>query len=85
MTLEDFVVLGARTGIVPHVTVGKGAITASRSSIYEDVPAGQTWGGFPAKPHKQWLREVVAIKRLGARRPSKDDPAKAREHHRACR
>ena len=75
VTLEDFVVLGPRTGIVPHITVGKGAITASRSSIYEDVPAGQTWGGFPAKPQKQWLREVVAIKRLGARRPSKDDPA----------
>ena len=33
----------------------------------------QVWGGFPAKPQKQWLREVVAVKRLGARRPG--DPA----------
>jgi UDP-3-O-[3-hydroxymyristoyl] glucosamine N-acyltransferase len=41
VTLEDFVVLGPRTGIIPHITVGKGAITASRSTIYENVPAGR--------------------------------------------
>ena len=64
VTLEDFVVLGPRTGIIPHVTVGKGAITASRSTVYENVPAGQFWGGFPAKPKRQWLREVVALQRL---------------------
>lgn len=69
VTLEDSVVLGPRTGIVPHITIGRGAMTASRSTIYEDIPAGQVWGGFPAKPQKQWLREVVAVKRLGARRP----------------
>jgi UDP-3-O-[3-hydroxymyristoyl] glucosamine N-acyltransferase len=66
VTLEDFVVLGPRTGIIPHVTVGKGAITASRSTIYENVPAGEFWGGFPAKPKRQWLREVVALERLAA-------------------
>jgi UDP-3-O-[3-hydroxymyristoyl] glucosamine N-acyltransferase len=73
VTLEDFVVLGPRTGIVPHITVGRGAITASRSTIYENVPAGETWGGFPAKPQKQWLREIVAIKKLGTRRTAKED------------
>ena len=67
VTLEDFVVLGPRTGIIPHITVGKGAITASRSTIYENVPAGEFWGGFPAKPKKQWLREVVALEQLAAR------------------
>ena len=67
VTLEDFVVLGPRTGIIPHITVGRGAITASRSTIYEDVPAGQFWGGFPAKPRKQWQRELVALRRLAAR------------------
>jgi UDP-3-O-[3-hydroxymyristoyl] glucosamine N-acyltransferase len=75
VTLEDFVVLGPRTGIIPHITVGKGAITASRSTIYADVPAGEFWGGFPAKPRTQWLREVVALERLAARpRKKSDDP-----------
>jgi UDP-3-O-[3-hydroxymyristoyl] glucosamine N-acyltransferase len=67
VTLEDFVVLGPRTGIIPHITVGKGAITASRSTVYDDIPAGAFWGGFPAKPRRQWLREVVALQRLGER------------------
>ena len=73
VTLEDFVVLGPRTGIIPHITVGKGAITASRSTIYENVPAGEFWGGFPAKPKKRWLREVVALERLAARARRKSD------------
>ena len=75
VTLEDFVVLGPRTGIIPHITVGKGAITASRSTIYENVPAGQFWGGFPAKPKRQWLREVVALEQLAIREKSKDSPS----------
>jgi UDP-3-O-[3-hydroxymyristoyl] glucosamine N-acyltransferase len=66
VTIEDFVVLGPRTGIIPHVTVGKGAMLASRSTVYEDVPAGAVWGGFPAKPKRQWMREVVALTRLAA-------------------
>jgi UDP-3-O-[3-hydroxymyristoyl] glucosamine N-acyltransferase len=32
VTIEDFVALGPRTGIIPHVTVGKGAMLASRST-----------------------------------------------------
>jgi UDP-3-O-[3-hydroxymyristoyl] glucosamine N-acyltransferase len=67
VTIEDFVVLGPRTGIIPHITVGKGAILASRSTVYEDVPAGAIWGGFPAKPKMQWMREVLALQRLAGR------------------
>jgi UDP-3-O-[3-hydroxymyristoyl] glucosamine N-acyltransferase len=66
VTIEDFVVLGPRTGIIPHVTVGKGAMLASRSTVYEDVPAGAVWGGFPANPKRLWMREVVVLARLAA-------------------
>jgi UDP-3-O-[3-hydroxymyristoyl] glucosamine N-acyltransferase len=71
VTIEDFVVLGPRTGIIPHITVGKGAVTASRSTIYDDVPAGAVWGGFPAKPKMQWMREVLALQRLAGREKTK--------------
>jgi UDP-3-O-[3-hydroxymyristoyl] glucosamine N-acyltransferase len=77
VTLEDFVILGPRTGIIPHVTVGKGAMLASRSTVYVDVPAGAVWGGFPARPKRQWMREVVALQKLAARgrKKSKGGPA----------
>jgi UDP-3-O-[3-hydroxymyristoyl] glucosamine N-acyltransferase len=78
VTLEDFVVLGPRTGIIPHITVGKGAMLASRSTVYEDVPAGAVWGGFPARPKRQWMREVVALQNLAShgRKKSRGRPAK---------
>jgi len=64
VTIEDFVILGPRTGIIPHVTVGKGAMLLSRSTVYENVPAGAVWGGFPAQPRRQWMREVLALRNL---------------------
>jgi UDP-3-O-[3-hydroxymyristoyl] glucosamine N-acyltransferase len=67
VTIEDFVVLGARTGIIQHATIGKGARLASRSTVYEDVPAGAAWGGFPAKPKRQWMREVIMLEHLASR------------------
>jgi UDP-3-O-[3-hydroxymyristoyl] glucosamine N-acyltransferase len=76
VTLGDFVVLGPRTGIIPHITVGNGAITASRSTVYENIPAGEFWAGFPARPRRQWLRQIVAIEQLTtkARKNSEDRP-----------
>jgi UDP-3-O-[3-hydroxymyristoyl] glucosamine N-acyltransferase len=67
VTIEDFVVLGARTGVIQHATIGKGAMLASRSTVYGDVPAGAVWGGFPAKPKGQWMREVVTLENLAKR------------------
>jgi UDP-3-O-[3-hydroxymyristoyl] glucosamine N-acyltransferase len=63
-TLEDFVVLGARVGINNDVTVGEGAQIAAISNVNGNVPPGARWGGTPAKPVKQWFREIMAIERL---------------------
>jgi UDP-3-O-[3-hydroxymyristoyl] glucosamine N-acyltransferase len=80
VTLDDFVMLGARTGIIPNVTIGKGAMLASRSTVYEDVPAGAAWGGFPAKPKGQWMREVVTLENLAKRNRKVASPAIADEN-----
>jgi UDP-3-O-[3-hydroxymyristoyl] glucosamine N-acyltransferase len=34
------------------------------SAVKDDIPAGGRWGGFFAKPTKQWFREIVALERL---------------------
>jgi UDP-3-O-[3-hydroxymyristoyl] glucosamine N-acyltransferase len=79
-TLEDFVVLGARVGIDNNVTVGEGAQIAGTSIVHSDVPAGARWGGTPAKPVKQWFREMMILEQLArrelhARRKGGDEPA----------
>jgi UDP-3-O-[3-hydroxymyristoyl] glucosamine N-acyltransferase len=64
-TLEDFVVLGGQVGVVGHVTIGMGSQIAGSSNVNSDVPPGSRWGGTPAKPIRDWFREITAVKQLG--------------------
>ena len=64
-TLGDGAVLGARVGVSDHATIGDGAQIAARSSVVGEVPAGAKWGGSPAKPIKQFFRELFEVERLG--------------------
>ncbi|MGH6768368.1 MAG: UDP-3-O-(3-hydroxymyristoyl)glucosamine N-acyltransferase [Xanthobacteraceae bacterium] len=63
-TLEDYVVLGAKVGVKDHVTIGEGAQIAAISNVGGNVPAGAKWGGTPAKPVRQWFREVLVVEEL---------------------
>jgi UDP-3-O-[3-hydroxymyristoyl] glucosamine N-acyltransferase len=77
-TLGDYVMLGGQAGLADHLTLGDGAQIAARSGLMHDVPAGETWAGAPAKPIREFFREVAALKRLGGAankaggRPNKD-------------
>jgi UDP-3-O-[3-hydroxymyristoyl] glucosamine N-acyltransferase len=64
VTLEDFAVLGGSVGLAPHVTIGRGARVAARSGVMGNVPAGETWGGYPARPRMQWMRTEATLSRL---------------------
>jgi len=66
-TLEDFVAIGGQTGVRGHVRIGMGAQIAAVSVVGEDVPAGGRYGGTPAKPVKQWFREMAALRKLAER------------------
>ncbi|MBX6328476.1 MAG: UDP-3-O-(3-hydroxymyristoyl)glucosamine N-acyltransferase [Pseudolabrys sp.] len=63
-TLEDFVVLGARVGLNTGAVIGEGAQIAALSVVNGKVPPGARWGGTPAKPVKQWMREMLTLERL---------------------
>jgi UDP-3-O-[3-hydroxymyristoyl] glucosamine N-acyltransferase len=64
VTLEDYAVLGGSVGLAPHVTIGRGARVAARSGVMHNIPAGETWGGYPAKPRMQWMRQEATLARL---------------------
>jgi UDP-3-O-[3-hydroxymyristoyl] glucosamine N-acyltransferase len=66
VTVGDGVAFGGRAGIADHLTIGSGAQIAAAAGVMKDVPAGETWGGFPAKPLRQWLREASWVQRMAA-------------------
>ncbi len=61
----DYVSLGARAAILGHLKIGDGVEVAGRSSVIHNIPAGERWGGTPAKPVREWQRELIAVQRLG--------------------
>ena len=77
-TLGDYVMLGARSGASPHSTIGEGAQLAAAGVAHGIVPPGGRYGGIPAKPAKQWFREMKAVERLGRKGvPAEGDDGKS--------
>jgi UDP-3-O-[3-hydroxymyristoyl] glucosamine N-acyltransferase len=64
--IGDFAALGGQAGIAGHLTIGAGAQVAAAAGVMHDIPAGGRWGGAPAKPIREFFREVAAVKRLAA-------------------
>lgn len=65
----DNVIMGGRVGLGDHRKIGAGAVLLASSGVLKNVPAGETWGGTPAQPVKDWHREVIALKKLAKKRP----------------
>ncbi|MBO0662360.1 UDP-3-O-(3-hydroxymyristoyl)glucosamine N-acyltransferase [Jiella sp. MQZ9-1] len=63
-TIGDGVMIGGQTGINGHVTIGDGAQIAAVSVVAGNVPRGARWGGMPAKPVREWFREMRFLTEL---------------------
>lgn len=68
VTIGDGAQFGGRAGIADHLVIGAGARIAAAAGLMHDVPAGETWGGIPAKPIRQWMRETAWLTKHAARR-----------------
>ncbi len=67
----DGVTMGGRVGVADHRKIGAGATLAGAAAVFQDVPAGEVWSGYPAKPLRKWLREAAWLSRkAGARNAS---------------
>lgn len=68
VTIGDGAQFGGRAGVADHVNIGAGARIGAAAGVMKDVPAGETWGGVPARPIRQWMRETTWLARRAARR-----------------
>jgi UDP-3-O-[3-hydroxymyristoyl] glucosamine N-acyltransferase len=73
VTFGDNVMVAGGVGIADHLTIGSGAQLAARSGFMHDVPAGEVWAGYPAKPIGQAMREISTLARLAKSKARKQD------------
>lgn len=64
VTLGDGVIMGGKVAVKDQVTIGAGVRLAACSAVMEDIPANQTWGGYPARDARIALREHAAMRKL---------------------
>jgi UDP-3-O-[3-hydroxymyristoyl] glucosamine N-acyltransferase len=62
--IEDGAWLLGQVGVSGHHTVGAGSRLAAQAGVFGDIPAGETWSGYPARPHKEALRAQAALFKL---------------------
>lgn len=66
--IGDGVMIGGQVGLADHLHIGAGAQIAAGSGLMRDVPAGERWGGRPARPIKDWLRETATLTKLAKKK-----------------
>ena len=62
--IGDFVMIGGQAGLTGHLKVGSRSKIAAQSGVMRNVDPGGTIGGSPAKPMRDWLKEVALVDRL---------------------
>ncbi len=71
--IADFVAIGGQAGITGHMKIGMGAQVGAQAGVMTDVPAGAKFGGSPAKPMREHMREVATLTKLSERKAGSDN------------
>ena len=66
--IGDQTMLGGRVGLADHLIIGSRVQIAAASGVMNDIPDGERWGGIPARPIKQWFRDIANIRSIGQSR-----------------
>ena len=62
--LGQYVTLAGQVGLVGHIEIGDRAIVGAQSGVSKDIPAGETWFGYPAAPMRETKERLAYINRL---------------------
>lgn len=60
----DGCILAGQVGVSGHLEIGDRAQLGAQAGVFGDVPAGEVWSGYPARPHRESLRASAALFKL---------------------
>jgi len=63
-SLGNNVVLGGQSALKGHIHLDDGVMVGSKSGVHSDVPKGTIVSGYPAIPHKDWLKASTIFAKL---------------------
>ncbi len=69
--IGDGVMIGGASGINGHINIGDGVQIAAMSGVVGDIPAGEKYGGIPARPMRDFLRDVAEMAMRASAREKK--------------
>jgi UDP-3-O-[3-hydroxymyristoyl] glucosamine N-acyltransferase len=58
------VLLGGQVGVANKVTIGDRSMASAKTGIHNNVEPGAVVSGYPAVPHRVWLKTSAIISRL---------------------
>jgi UDP-3-O-[3-hydroxymyristoyl] glucosamine N-acyltransferase len=64
--IEDDVILAGQVGVANHVRLGQGVLATAQTGIPNSVEAGGYVSGYPAIPHRDWLKSSAVYRQLPA-------------------
>jgi UDP-3-O-[3-hydroxymyristoyl] glucosamine N-acyltransferase len=67
VTLGDGVIIGGSASIKDHTTIHSGATVGAGSGVMNDVPAGKTVLGYPAREAREMLKMWVTLRKLSGK------------------
>ena len=57
-------IFAGQSGCSGHLEIGNGVVLSARAVAIKDVPDGVTLSGYPARPHREWLKTQANLQRL---------------------
>lgn len=58
------VMLGGQAGLAGHIKIGDGARVGAQAGVISSIAPGAAVSGYPARPHREFLRAQAALYRL---------------------
>jgi UDP-3-O-[3-hydroxymyristoyl] glucosamine N-acyltransferase len=79
--LGDGVILAGHGAVAGHLRVGNRVRIGAKSGVISSVPDGTDVSGFPARPHREFLRAQASLYRLAAITDELEELVTKRRNH----